>query len=959
MLEAGDFIGAIRLATSYYLGGGEKVTIGLPEDDKPRHTIVQGKLMEMMSASLQYAFGQDQQTGSGRQDDSQLTGLAEVCVAACLVMEDTGFLFDEVFSWYDEYEKASVFVDVLEPYVLDRQIVSIPPAALKALVEQDMTTHEPASLEEIICCLDTSTMDIDQVTSLCKKHNLYDAFVYVWTTALGDYIGPVQQLLGFSRGARQRPNPSEDADPIQLNAMKIFPYLSFTLTGRIYPTGSEMALKESSRAKEQLYGILFSGASGPTNGGASGPTSGQSFPLLRELLLLDTSSSMSLFNEALEDSFLNMPDDDNGSLDQLASPNGVSPTQGFTRQFIIAVLLEIMSTAALGPEDTIFIDMFVARSLPKYPQDLVLPGSTLDEILVRLCHFSELDTSEDCQLSVEYLLSVYHPPDLRSFVPLFKAARFFRVLRSVYRSEGHWSELVLAYFLDDQDQDGAFDVIHSCLRKGSGLSPKQQRAVRDTVQNSARELANLDVHRTARLVAEVMPESQAFFLSSLEGDSHLQYRYLDGLFRRQDGLSTPDALSPFTGHYIQLMCQYKPLHVADYVNSLRDVDLQLEDVLPSMEAGGIVDGAVILMTRQGRVQDAMQRLTKHLNSLEVALSGLLHDFEQSPDGSSTNEAMHDLLGSITKYSGVGIWLCQHQTKAARRSPLASKPWRKSKRSLSQSLSFEEKLWLQLIDATVSTAKTFSHPQAAKHDQATVSGGESDLVATTLRMTVQNVFTALLQATTAFREQPGRQEEFSFLQILRAFLTQAAASSPSLAELRGVIASIFSAYAYEESLLALANSMLDKDLYVHVDEVSNLRQRGWRPRGQVCEICRRRVWGPGAGSQVWESWVEEEERRQAILQEGWERVSATDDQRSSGSKGKGKGKAMATATAGRVSRSSDPDILHSEGRQDGEGTPVTSQALVFACRHLFHRGCFDQIHGGVERVCPICKRKPVG
>jgi hypothetical protein len=40
--------------------------------------------------------------------------------------------------------------------------------------------------------------------------------------------------------------------------------------------------------------------------------------------------------------------------------------------------------------------------------------------------------------------------------------------------------------------------------------------------------------------------------------------------------------------------------------------------------------------------------------------------------------------------------------------------------------------------------------------------------------------------------------------------------------RSVVVSIFSAYSYEKSLLTLANGMLDRDLFVHVDEVSRLR-----------------------------------------------------------------------------------------------------------------------------------------
>ena len=960
LLEAGDFIGAIRLATSYYSGVGEKVSIGLPEDDRSRHSIVQEKLIEMMSASLKYAFGQNQQASTGQLDDLQLKDLAIACVTATLSVGDIAFLFDEVFAWYDDHDKATIFLNVLEPYILDGQFTSIPPAALKPMIDDYMTTHIPATLEEIICRLDTSTMDIDQVTSLCKSYNLYDAFIYVWTGALGDYVGPILELLKLLRASSQLNGHLGDPDQAHQNAEKIFPYLSFTLTGRIYPTGNETDFEESRKAQEQIYEFFFSGASDPTSSRSPGTKSSQSFPHLRELLLFDAASTMSVLNEAFEDSYLNRPDELSNGFDEGAHLNGTSQSKTFTRQFIITVLLEVISSTDLKAEDSIFVDMFIARSLPKYPQDLVLSGSTLNQILTRICRFPDPDAAEDCQLSVEYLLSVYHPPDVQSFVPLFREARFFRVLKSVYRSGKQWSLLVQTYFLSEHDQEGVFEVIRACLRKNTPLSSKQQREIHDIVRSHAFDLANIDVRHTAVLIADFLPESHEFVLSSLRDYTYLQYNYLKSLLDpdRRVAVPAPSSVS-LIERYILLMCQQNPQHVAAYVNSLNDIDLQLRDVVPSMEASGVIDAAVVLMTRQGQVQNAMNRLIKHLTSLDGALAGILHNAEESPDVASTNEAIRDLLKLIKRYSGVGIWLCQRQTKTAQRSKPVTEPSRRSK-SVAGPLSVEEILWLQLINSVLGIAKTFSRPELAKRAEADVIVDGRYDIASSLRTVVQNVFTALLKATTASPEVSGDRNDFSFLQIVRAFLTQAAASSPSLAELRAVISSIFSAYAYEESLLALSNAMLDKDLFVHVDEITKLRRRGWRPRGQVCEICRRRVWGPGAGVQIWEAWLEREKQDQHQRQDKEHFVTGEE---ASASRGKGKATAEGSTAQSEISEGVDSSTEASLG-----------PALVFACRHLFHQTCLDQQTGQasgrltgpdtslqsqehLERVCPACSSGP--
>jgi vacuolar protein sorting-associated protein 8 len=501
--------------------------------------------------------------------------------------------------------------------------------------------------------------------------------------------------------------------------------------------------------------------------------------------------------------------------------------------------------------------------------------------------------------------------------------------------------------------------MRACLRKGTSLSSKQQREIRDFVESHALDLANIGVRQTAFLVADFLPESHELFLSSLRNDEQLQYDYLNSLFEPQG--RTPllaSSSASLVGRYTQLMCQQNPGHVAGYVDSLREVNLELRDVLPSMEASGVIDAAVILMARQGQVQAAMNRLIQHLSSLEAALAGLLQSAEVSPDVASTNETIHDLLESIEKYSGVGIWLCQRQTKAAQRSRPVAKPSRRSN-SAAQTLSFEETLWLQLINSVVSITKKFSRAELANEAQVGLIVDERNDIASSLRTVVQNVFTALLKATTASREVSGDRQDFSFLQILRAFLTQAAASSPSLAELRAVIGSIFSAYAYEESLLALSNSMLDKDLFVHVDEIARLRRRGWRPRGQVCEICRRRVWGPGAGAQIWKAWLHREEQELHKRQD--QEYFGTGEE---GGASRGKGKAAADISAAAASQS--------EVTDGGDSSTEASlgPALVFACRHLFHERCLDHqtgmASGGstgphtplqrgehLERVCPVC------
>ena len=102
------------------------------------------------------------------------------------------------FTWEDpaiHVIDEDVFFEVLEPYVLEDEITSIPPGVLRQLISTYASRGHAKQLEEMICRLDTSTMDLHQTTTLCKQHRLYDALIYVWNSAIGDYVTPFMELL--------------------------------------------------------------------------------------------------------------------------------------------------------------------------------------------------------------------------------------------------------------------------------------------------------------------------------------------------------------------------------------------------------------------------------------------------------------------------------------------------------------------------------------------------------------------------------------------------------------------------------------------------------------------------------------------------------------------------------------------------------------------------------------------
>lgn len=986
LMEDGDFIAAIGLATSYYVGDADKLTVGLPEDDNARHVLVQEKLFEMISASLKYTFSRDDRDDESR--TQRLKELAEVVFTGLLSMKEFDFLFEEVFDAFEEGSAEQPFFETLEPYILDDEISAVPPNVLKDLITFYASANRASRLEEMICRLSTDTMDINQVTTLCQQYVLYDALIYVWTRAIGDYITPLTNILELIKLVDFDIDETENV--YMTSAKKIFPYLSYTFTGRVYPGGTFMEDEHAYSAKKDMYRFLFSGKNlqWPPGSGEviltrtdKGPE--PPFPYLQLVLEFDASSFMSMLNEAFEDTFLNGESDTTNGTHVNGAQHGSLLTP--TRQSIINILFGIMTTENFGIEDVIYFYMFIARNLPKYPQHIMLPGTSLHQVLVGLCHFPTEIIKEDCQLSVEYLLSVYHPPNPQNLVPLFEKAGFHRVLKSVYRGAHQYAKLLETYLDDTEDEEAVFGCISDILQPSRGLIKKQVNEVKTVIVNRATDLAAVDASRTAMVLQQYAPDLLEPVLDAIEVDTDAQYRFLESLIEPEhakvqtEESAFVDENLPlgFIERYVQLMCTYNSSHVADFVTLLKSGDLRLDPVLPALEQSGVVDAAVILMARDGLVRDAMDRLVKHLNTLENALTGLIGAATESPDVANTEEAIHDLLEDIQKYVKVGIWLCQGQTKSAGRVPESIVDRRKSAYGdiREADLAQDELSWLDLVDTAVRLIRDTSNV-VGDLDAALGPSNirQSDTVDTariisSLRSSVQQTFSALLASTTIPQTRNSittnimsqskasrpplhhahaqAQSNPSFLRILRCFLTRAAHTySPSLSDLRSVLAEIFAAYTFEETILNLANRFLDKESFEHVNEITELRKRGWRPRGQVCEGCKKRTWGPGAGGSIWEAWERRQEKERKRIEEG-----GNGEDLDNGGGGKGKGKRPSQAEI-------NVDI-------EEEGIDKVGPLVLFACRHLWHRGCLEKAHvttSGNEEAgrsqhlrlkCPLC------
>ena len=951
MMNAGDAIGAIRLAASYYVGSDDRLIVGLPDSDSARKSIVQDKLLGLMGASADYVFSRVSQTDveeeAGR---AMIFELANACVDASMVVDQLDYLFEDIFEAFEKYGQTQIFIECLEVHIMDGSVVSAPPPVMKQMVEH-LLQEDREKLEKMLCHMKPEVLDLDTMTKICGRERLFDALIYLYSVGLEDWVTPLIQLMALidrHNQALQERDASAESASAQLEAdhetiMKLFPYLSYALTGRVYPTEASLSEAAAEIAKSQLLYFIFSGrpVAWPQPGGSvfhlgGGRWRHTTFAYLKAILLFDTPAFLTVLDEVFEDDFLNDSDDQeetvvDSNIEYLVFAASIN------RQYIVTILLEILQSQDFRTDSLIYLDMFLARNMPKYPQYLRLPEAVLGEILTRLCSPPSDDLIGDCQLSVEYLLSVYHPSSIDHLIPQLERARFWNVLKSLYRSQHDYTNLVRACLKDDYNPESVFEAVGDALSHPQARTPAELDAVEALVRENASQLLEIDLAKTSAMVNKYLLGLHSTFLQILESSPDRQYRYLkvwceapSSPLNPQSANSSQPAKQWLT-LYLRLMCRFKPDHVKDFVQNLPLEDLQLDDLLDTMEENEVVDASVTLMARTGQLQKAMDRLVAYLEALSELLSSGSLEYEESDSASHDSRAVQPLLESVQKYVSIGIWVCQSAETLVSHHTTKSPP-------TSGNLTNQETLWLDLMTTSV------------RLTQRIPTSPSSQAIKSSLRTTIQSTFTAFLRASSSTSAPPplstspptSPARTPRFVPVFRAFLTLISSGTPLMADVRAVCADIFASYAFEEGLLAMVHRMQDKDLFLRVDGVQRGRERGWRPAGVACGVCGRSVWGAGVGEVVWRAWVQREGGRRE--REGLRR-GGDGDAEVAGLEGKGKSRELQ---------------LQPErgGGQDGGLEAGAAEALVvFSCRHVFHTSCLDRLRGDDSEprgryICPL-------
>ncbi|KAH9988437.1 Golgi CORVET complex core vacuolar protein 8-domain-containing protein [Russula compacta] len=897
-VENGDFLSAIELTRSYYLGTAPGNKNGLPGDPLELKKVVGEKMRELMVASTRYAFSEDRMTdgthnspdGRGVDRTSLFENLVATCARACIALGNLEFLFEDLFQAYDDAGIAPIYLEQFETFVLEHDVRTVDPRIAQRLIGLHAANGRPDCAERVIWHINPACLDIDQVVQLCQAHNLYDALIYVYTRAMRDYVAPVVEMLGLIRKVmqlRRSPVPDETAlEPVIVNAYKVYPYLADVLSGLTYPSEEPLDQDEATEAKQDLYSFLFHGRSCTWPRGDGGkliltaeedggvePT----YPYCRLLLRFDAEAFLHALDLAFEDTYF--IDEASGSTSRLV---------------IVKILLEILasssssafssstssSSGGLPPAVRTFVHIFVARNVPKYPQSIQMAPSVLHGILVGLTTDADWSTREDRQLAAEYLLSAYTPHETEQLQRLFEDAGFYRILRTWHRQEGHWAPLFLAY-LHDPDvhaaelfarADEIFTAATAQLHSRAAPSDDDD-LLRDTIATSLPDLLNASVIDTARLLNRHAPQLHeqaidSMMMASSDDADHKCFAYLRCLlgppseedepeqqpqqYQARSGPGPSAGVSPRLRQlYVALLCKVDPASVIPSLRYLPPDFLEWDDALRTCEDEGVFDAVVWALDWRGSPMGALKKVGAFGTRLSATIGGLVAQGAAAATQASEQHLQRH-LECLQAIGRTAVAICVERSSKQAQAQAAA--------AAEEDVPVED-LWFQLLHTQISTVQAVSacccppdlngSAGAEQHEESLI-----EHALTTLRSLVQATFSSLVSASAARGRGRGVSFPRLFTRLVETTSTVrtggmgAGPEGTRYTEFRAILTGMMEAYRAEGDMLVITKHLLDRDVFQTVETAARARARGWTPRAGTCAGCRLPLCtGTGTGNGV--------------------------------------------------------------------------------------------------------------
>jgi len=246
--------------------------------------------------------------------------LAGVCIEFCVATRRLDLLFGPIFRRFQSARYTTVFLDVLEPYVLNDKLHYIAPEAMAQFVEHCKASNDVATVERCLLHMDVTILDFDSILTLLRKNGMYSALLHVFTHGLDDFITPLEILMeGIFDSADEcdfhapRRNDGVPQTPFEQYGYKAILYIKYCFSGKTFPQGKNIDPEERvDSLRQQILSFLLQLSYTPSTSVSRSNTNKTSsrgnlfgnrstpYPYLHALIFVDAKAVLGALSLALD-----------------------------------------------------------------------------------------------------------------------------------------------------------------------------------------------------------------------------------------------------------------------------------------------------------------------------------------------------------------------------------------------------------------------------------------------------------------------------------------------------------------------------------------------------------------------------------------------------------------------------------------------------------------------------------
>jgi hypothetical protein len=599
--------------------------------------------------------------------------LAGVCVEFCVVTKRLDLLYGTIFHRFHDAGFLSVFLDVLEPYILNDKLNYIAPEAMMHFVEHCRTNNGIATVERCLLHMDVTIMDFDTILNLLRANEMYSALFYIYNQGLKDFTTPMEILCEtifdaadtLGQLTNERRIDGVPQNNFERFGYKAILYLDSIFRGRHFPKDTEMAEDMVHKVRPQLLRFLLSSRYKPSQSiRKPKQVLGQRalrYPYAHILLTVDPKAMFDTLSTAMdapdEEFSTNRRSSVEGWELEVGADAGSSSTTSVApdRQEIISMLLSIMmpsmddvtithQTTLYKTESAVnaFLDFLAAYLM----RGVVRTNKTVTfMILKRMAkRYAAARDSEDrktWQGQIIALLSAlprssYETGDVLALVEKSGIHRASLLLHQAEASAWSHGDMTMERrathfcaaidcYLDDDDLEFRKEVFPYVKKECSGATDeKGPNVLRDALITKLVDLVILDALLTAELTADLFVDDPDLVIRSLK-DEEARFMFLKAVISGDLSDMDPVAGSVLNAqlttehhhHYMALMAKLYPDMVYDYLSTHNNY--RTEECLQLCQNYDIADASAYLLERMGNVTSALQLI---LQTMETRMMNL-------------------------------------------------------------------------------------------------------------------------------------------------------------------------------------------------------------------------------------------------------------------------------------------------------------------------------------------------